>query len=270
MISNGATVAIGLFTIAIAGCAGPQSHRHELDQFGQIYFLDGAGGGGVLTNKGVGVRAGLQAAGYPGDFNTFVWNTGLGVLADQTASVEYKRGKAGQLAERIVAYIASHPQRPVNLIAQSAGTAIAAFTLEELPEDRPVENVVLLGSALSSHYDLTKALSRIQNRMYVLTSEKDAVLGVGVPIVGTADRQFCGACAAGLHGFHLPTAASKRTKRLYAKVENITWRPEFTKAGNFGGHTDAVNSRFVRQYVAPLLWPDGPRFLDVGPQPESE
>lgn len=268
MISNNGTIACGLFTIAIAGCAGPHAHRHELDQFGKVYFVDGAGGGGVLTNKGAGVRVGLKAAGYPGDFKVFVWNTGLGVFVDQLASVKYKRQKAAQLAKQIVAYVASHPQRPVNVIAQSAGTAIAAFTLEALPEDHPVENVVLLASALSSHYDLTKALRRVRNRLYVLTSGKDAVLSVGVALTGTADRQFCGACAAGLHGFHLPPAASEDTGRLYAKVENITWRSEFAKAGHFGGHTDAVNSRFVRQYVAPLLWPDGPRFLDAGLQPE--
>ncbi len=63
MISNNTTIACGLFTIAIVGCAAPRAHRHELDRFGEVYFLDGAGGGGVLTNKGVGVRAGLKAAG---------------------------------------------------------------------------------------------------------------------------------------------------------------------------------------------------------------
>ncbi len=269
MITNKAMFVSGLVMIAIAGCAGTQAHRHQLDQYGEVYYLDGAGGGNVLTNWGGGVRAGLKAAGYPGDFKIFVWNTGLGVLVDQSASVEYKRKKAAELAKRIVAYMDSHPRRPVNLIALSAGTAIAAFTLEALPQDQPVDNVVLLGSSLSSHYNMTEALKRVRVRLYVFTSDKDAVLSVGVAIAGTADRQFCGACSAGLHGFHLPTDASKDARRLYAKVENITWRPEFAKAGHLGGHTGAVNATFVRQYVAPLLWPQGPRFVEVGVQPTA-
>jgi len=31
---------------------------------------------------------------------------------------------------------------------------------------------------------------------------------------------------------------------------------------------DAVNATFVRQYIAPRLWPAGPRFIDAGPRPE--
>lgn len=249
------------------GCSAGPTHRHEVDQFGEVYYLDGAGGGSVLTNWGGGVQSGLRAAGYPGDFTTFVWNTGLGVAADQGASVQYKRQQAHDLARQIQVYMDDHPGRPIQLTALSAGTAVAVFTLEALPMDRPVNTVVLLGSSISSHYDMTQALRRVRGRVHVFTSEQDLVLGVAVAVAGTADRQFCGACSAGLRGFHLPPNASDETKRLYAKIENVTWRPEFARAGNLGGHTDAVNATFVRQYIAPLLWPEGPRFVEAGTQP---
>ncbi len=261
---------IGLQILAAAGltgCMAAQVHRHERDRFGGVYYLDGAGGGSVLTNWGSGVQSGLLSAGYPGDFTTFIWNTGFGVAVDQSASVEYKRKQAKNLARRIATYAKDHPGRPVHLTALSAGTAVAVFTLEALPEDRPVDTVVLLGSSISSHYDLTDALRRVRNRLYVFTSDRDAVLGVAVSVAGTADRQFCGACSAGLRGFHLPVNATDETKRLYAKIDNIAWRPEFAGAGNHGGHTDAVNPMFVRQYVAPLLWQEGPRFVEAGIQP---
>lgn len=251
----------------LVGCSAGPAHRHELDQFGEVYYLDGAGGGSVLTNWGGGVQSGLKAAGYPGDFNSFVWNTGLGVGADQSAGVEYKREQARKLALRIQNYMDEHPDRPVNLIGLSAGTAVAVFTLEALSVDRPVDTVVLLGSSISSHYDMTQALRHVRGRVHVFTSERDAVLGVAVAVAGTADRQFCGACSAGLRGFHVPPSPSDETKRLYSKIENVAWRPEFAGAGNLGGHTDAVNTTFVRQYVAPLLLREGPRFVEAGVQP---
>jgi pimeloyl-ACP methyl ester carboxylesterase len=242
-------------------------HRHELDQCGYVFYCDGAGGGSVLTNWGTGVQEGLKKADYRGDFEVFAWNTGLGVALDQGSSVEYKRGKAAELAGRIKKYLDAHADQRVNLIGLSAGTAVAVFTLEALPEDHPVDNVVLLGSSVASHYDLTTALRRVRNRVYVFTSEKDAVLGVAVSVAGTADRQFCGACSAGLKGFHLPAKADRPTKALYSKVENIAWMPEFAKARNYGGHTDAVNALFVRDYVAPLLFKEGPAFTQAGVQP---
>ncbi len=256
-----------LAAVLLAGCSAAQQHRHELDQFGFVFYADGAGGGSILTDWGRGVAQGLKQAGYPGDFRSFHWHTGLGVAADQSASVEYKRQQAEKLAGEISAYAAEHPGRPVHLVALSAGTAVAVFALEALPERYPVERVVLLGSSLSSHYDVSNALRRVRDRLYVFTSDKDAVLGGLVPLAGTADRQFCGACAAGLRGFHLSARADAATRALYTRIENIAWRPEFASSENYGGHTDAVNPAFVRTYVAPLLRADGPRFVEAGAAP---
>lgn len=256
-------------TLAATGCSQANMHNHDLDQNGYVFYLDGAGGGGILTNWGTGVREGLKLADYRGDFANVPWQTGLGVAADQGASVEYKREKAAEVAKQIRTYVDSHPDKPVNLVGLSAGTAVAAFALEALPKGYSVENVVLLGSSLSSHYDMTKALEHVRDRLYVFTSEKDAVLGVAVSVAGTADRQFCGACSAGLKGFHLPASGGAETKQLYGKITNIDWRPEFAKDGNYGGHTDAVNANFVRDYIAPLLSESGPRFLMAGQQPRA-
>lgn len=209
-----------------------------------------------MFNWGRGVEWGLRTADYRGGFHNSSWQTGLGALLDHNASVQYKRSKAKKLAAEIQTYEDHHPGAPVNLIALSAGTAVAVFALEALPREHQLDNVVLLGSSISNHYDLTEALRRVRNRVFVLTSEKDAVLSLLVATSGTADRQFCGACSAGLHGFHLPQQASAETKRLYGKMQTIAWRSEFEKWGNFGGHTDAANPKFIKRYVAPLLLED--------------
>jgi hypothetical protein len=253
----------------LAGCASTPKHDHARGRNGIVYYLDGAGGGSILTNWGRGVEVGLEAGGFEGDFRNFTWQTGFGVVADQNASVRYKRSKARKLARRVVEYVEEHPNAPVDVIALSAGTAAAVFTLEALPKRVQVDNLILLGSSLSQHYDLSKALTRVSHKAYVFTSEKDAVLKFLVPAAGTADRQFCGACAAGLHGFHLPHGADEATRDIYSKLENIEWQREFARAGHTGGHTGAVNARFVAQYIAPLLTTDGPRFLIARPPQEE-
>lgn len=249
-----AAVMLAALVSASAGCATGYEQNHERDPYGRVFYLDGAGGGHALSPWAAGVRQGLTEGGFPGRVETFPWNTGLGFAVDETASVDYKRRKARELAGLIRRYRDEYPDRPVTLIGLSAGTAIAVFALEELPQSHQVDDLILLGSALSQHYDLTEALKRVKNRCVVYTSEKDAVLTVFVGIAGTADREFCGACAAGLRGFARGGAADgPEATTQYRKVEQVQWRPEFALAGNDGGHTDWVHPRFIQEYVAPIV-----------------
>jgi len=214
--------------------------------------------------RGRGVRKGLEEAGLKGGFTNYPWHTQLGVITDQRASVKFKRDKAAQLARSIRQSLEANPDAPLNLIGLSAGTAVAVFALEALPENVAVDNVVLLGSSLSSQYDLTSALKRVDNRMYVFTSSRDTVLRFLVPVAGTADRKRTAGPAAGVGGFRLPLGASSETRRLYAKLVNVAWNPEFERAGNYGGHTAVAGWRFVRDYVAPLILQEGPRYMRAG------
>jgi len=248
-----ASLAGALVTLAASGCATTAPDRAERMTRGYVYYLDGAGGGGI-TNWSGGVRQGLRAAGYDGAGEMFTWETGLGVVADQTASNEYKRGKAAKLAEKMVAYQRQYPQTPMTLMGLSAGTVIAVFTLESLPADVMVENVILLSGSLSAPYDLTRALRRIRGRVYVTTSHRDPVLGGLLPLAGTADRDSGTNATIGIEGPRLPAGASAETRSLYAsKLVVVPWKEEFARYGNMGGHTDTVKAPFVERYVAPLI-----------------
>jgi len=218
-----------------------------------IYYLDGAGGAGVIRNWSRGVRKGFLDAGYDGAGEVFAWQTRLGVAADQLADVRYKRSKAAELAAAIQKRTREHAGVPIHLIGLSAGTAVLAFTLEALPEECKVESAILLGASLSAEHDLTAALKRVRQKMYVFTSEKDAVLKFLVPMAGTADREHDGAGPAGLRGFRMPANASGETRRQYSKLVYRRWTKAYERAGNYGGHTDAVNPRFVEEHVAPLI-----------------
>jgi hypothetical protein len=262
---------VSLLVVLSTGCAihdavelGPP------ERDGRVYYLDGAGGGGGLTNWGNGVRDGLRAAGFEGDFVNFRWQTGAGVAVDQSKPASMKRAKARKLAQMIREYKDANPDEAVNLVGLSAGTAIAVFALEELRENHVIDNAILLGSSLNADYDLTEALKRTHNRMYVFTSNRDTVLRFLMPLAGTADRKVLGGKAAGVTGFRLPKKADAETRHLYAKVVNIAWVPEFEQAGHAGGHLDVVNRRFVKEYVAPLVFQEGPRFMQAGARPAAQ
>lgn len=246
--------ALGAALVVLAGgCAAPMpaAEREARSRQAYVYYLDGAGGGGAVRNYSGGVRAGLRDAGYPGYGEMFSWETGLGVMADQTASVEYKRGKAGELAKKMDAFVQAHPGTPVYLIGLSAGTAIAAFALEALPPGVVVENVVLLSGSLSADYDLTRALQRVRSKCYVFTSPNDVVLANLMPVAGTADRRQ--GEGIGTAGCRMPPRPSAETRAQYGKIVHVAWRPEFEQYGDRGGHTDTVKGPFVAKYVAPLL-----------------
>ena len=246
--------------IFVAGCAStpvglpkPLPDREARMKYGYLYYLDGAGGGTAKNNWAAGVREGLLAAGYRGAGEMFSWEEGRGLLVDQDASVKYKRGKADLMAKELVRQKKAFPNAPVNILGFSAGTAEAIFALEALPENVQVEHVVLLGSALSENYDLTKALKHVRGHLYIYTSTHDLMLGVLMPFSGTADRKFDDP-GAGIKGFVLPRGATAATRKLYAdKIITIHWTKALEKDGDYGHHFDNIKMKFIRDQVAPLL-----------------
>ncbi|MGL5018285.1 MAG: hypothetical protein ACRDBP_09145 [Luteolibacter sp.] len=253
--------ALGLTSIALSvGCASKstwngqqQADRNERLTRGCVFYLDGAGGGTMKSNYAEGVVRGMLDAGYKGAGEMISWQTGRGLITDQNASVAYKRGKAKEGVAQIQAYQKKHPGKPVGLLGFSAGTAQAIFALEVLPETTPVDHVVLLGTSISHDYDLTEALKRVKNKLYIFTSPNDRMLSKLMPLSGTADRKFDDP-GAGIKGFVLPEGASAATRKLYAdKVVTIPYSKDFRKDGDKGRHFDNVKEEFIRDEVAPLL-----------------
>lgn len=252
-------IAIGL----ASGCALPQRAATPTERDDVVFYCDGAGGGGPLTHWGRSVELGLQRDGYEGEFRCFRWHTGLGVLTDQASSVEYKRGKARELVGHMRNHWRRFPGGSVHLIGLSAGSAIVVYALEALPAAYQVDQVILLGSSLSADYDLRRALRRVRGEVHVFTSKHDTVLGLFVPLVGTADRQRVGARVAGRYGILLPPDADDETQALYSKVVNVEWDDARAEHGDSGAHTGSTNARFVQRFIAPLINRDGPRHITV-------
>lgn len=247
---------LAVAAILSGGCVTSSSRAIH----GKTIYVGGAGNIGPFGTGEIG--AALLMAGYDGQYEPFIWQSGRGAFSDQTA-INRNQRIAISLAERLKRYIEAYPNAPLDIIALSAGCGITAFALEQLPPNYHVNNVVFLGCSLSNRYDLRPALNHIRGGLYVYTSSSDLVLNQIVPRTGTVDRRRD--LAAGLNGFIPPTNLSEDGRRLYRKVVQIPWRREFMKYGWMGQHLDSVNYRFIRHEVAGRL--ATPPLLTFGPAP---
>jgi len=222
-----------LASVLLAGCTPGFGPRAE---HGITFYCPGAGN---FDFGDVGIREGLESAGYRGQVASVLWTVAFNPALDQRLG--NARLAAKRLARTIEDYCERYPGRPVNLIGLSAGTGVAIWALEDLKPGYSVENVVLLGSSLWHRYDVSKALRRVKGRIYNYYSPNDPVLAGPMKLFGTVDGVF-GDEGAGAVGLHPPRDADR--------VVNIRWEPKFGQYGYYGNHTDATSPRFVQAYIA--------------------
>lgn len=221
----------------------------ELSVRARVIYVEGAGGD-LQPQQFQGVTEGMRAACVKGEVIDFLWNTGEGLLVDHTTSQEFKRARAGELAELIERLVSEDPLAPIDLVAFSSGAVIAVYALEMLPAAH-VRGVALISGSISDSYDLGPAISNTTGRWIVLSLPTDNALLTSAAI-GTADGRFCG-CAIGLEGPKLPVSAGVETRLQYARICNLEWRSEFALLGHFGAHTDPLKPAFISIEVAPRL-----------------
>ena len=90
------------------------------------------------------------------------------------------------------------------------------WAVEGLPNGVMVDNLVLLGSSLSSKYDMRKALRHVRGKVYVFYSSRDEILTSAVRVLGTVGPEL--RAAAIEHGVHLaddPVTADGRRELLH-------------------------------------------------------
>jgi hypothetical protein len=263
--------ALGVVLVGAAGCSQfvkvASGVRARGDKRQGITFY--IGGAGPIGNVGwLDVPDGLTDAGYGGYVDVFVWQ-GFTHAGDQI-NLSRNHDKGAELAGEIRQYKRTYPTREVNIIALSAGTGVATFALEALPEGVKVDNAIFLGCSLSSQYNMTRALKRVRSGLYVVYSETDRILKDVVWYTGTVDRSSAASGVAGLEGFRLPPRPGPDTEMQYLKLHNVAYRPEFADAGYTGGHIDATARAFVCQYVAPVLMGREEVLLGDPGRPEQE
>ncbi len=225
---------IGLVAAALcSGCAA----RGAAERFGKTFYLDGAGNWGFGSSD---VPEGLRQAGYHGDVEVFMWTISFNPLVDQLATGN-ARLRSAILADKIKDYARRHPDCEINVIALSAGTGVAVWAIEQLDGKARVNNLILLGSSLSSTYDMRKALRHVDGKVVAYHSPHDNVLEA-VRVVGTIDGKR-GVDSVGQVGLHPPGGP-------YPQIVNIGWSRKYLPLGWAGAHTDCTNQVFVRRELS--------------------
>jgi pimeloyl-ACP methyl ester carboxylesterase len=220
------------------------------DAQGLVLVADGVGG---LDLCAVGLRYVMGGLALPCDVRIVSWGHGFGRWYADLSDTDHLHAQAAQAAHDVRDFRASHPGAPVYLVGKSGGTGVVVKALEQLPADS-VEAAVLISSALSPRYDLTRALIAVRRELVAFWSPLDVfVLGAGTYVFGTIDRRR--GAAAGLVGFRGPEDPTTEQAGQYAKLRQVRWHPTMAPTGYMGGHVGPDCPAFLRKYVVPLLAP---------------
>ncbi len=240
---------VALFVSLLGGCAAPQPYVSEsrLNR-GLVIVLPGIEGRSVLNEE---ICRGLNAGGVDGAIELYDWNTGVPfAFIWNLWSSDRNHDKAAELAERIARYQFNYPGRPVVLVGQSGGAAVATWTCEAMRWGRKVDGAVMLAASLSPGYRLTTALDSTKRGIVNFYSSRDVLLlWAGTSIYGTMDGKH--STSAGNVGFSVPTG-KLRTKE-YDRLFQVPWRSEMASTGNLGMHLTSGTASFVARYVAPIV-----------------
>jgi pimeloyl-ACP methyl ester carboxylesterase len=244
---------LGLVLLGPIGCTTTRQEVHSpvriANPRGVVFMANGAGGFYAASEA---LEHALHQEGVPLIVETFNWSHGYGrVVADETDYC-YARRAGQRLAVQVAAYRQHCPTGEIYLVGHSAGTAVILAAAEALAPDS-VDRLILLAPSVSAYYDVKPALRACRGGMEVYFSERDrGYLGVGVGLIGTADR--LGGPAAGRVGFRLQVD-TEADRLLYARLRQHPWDPSVAWTGNSGGHYGSHQVRFLRAYVLPLLTP---------------
>lgn len=214
---------------------------------GIVYLVEGIGGLPFLE-----VTSALGLARLPHELRPYYWSHGLFRFLADLRDVEHSRKRGTELAREIVTFRCREPQRPVYLLAQSGGTAVAARAAECLAPDS-LERIVFLASALSAEYDLRGALAASRGGLISYHSRLDCLfLGASTRLFGTADGKRTE--GAGLRGFRMPACLTPEERALYEqRLVQIPWTPRDLALGNLGCHNCPLAPPFLAIEVARWL-----------------
>jgi pimeloyl-ACP methyl ester carboxylesterase len=227
------------------GCAESQPYVSSWRmERGLVLVLPGIEGPSPFNRE---ICRGLDEGGVDCAIETYDWTSSLGPLYNLRAMARNRR-QAERVADLVVRYHAACPGRPVFLVGQSGGGAIAVWAAELLPPEHKVDGIILLAASLSPYYMLDAAIQNSRRGVVSFHSHRDWFL-LGTNVTGTMDGEL--SSSAGRTGFLYPQDSPK--PRSYARLYQVPWDRQMGRAGNTGGHLTSGASGFVARYVAPLI-----------------
>jgi pimeloyl-ACP methyl ester carboxylesterase len=219
----------------------------------KTWLLHLPGMGGFMTIDRL-LTSGLLQGGIEADLQIYDWTGADRGLASLT-NVKRHEEQSRVVADLILQRLRQQPDAHVIITAHSAGTGIAVWALEKLPEDVMIDELVLIASALSPDYDLSRALRHVRHHAYAFNSELDViVLGAGCRTMGTVDRVKTD--AAGRVGFRVPEHPA--VEGQYAKFVQYPYDPDWMRFRNNGEHIGPMMRPFAREVIASVIQGRGP------------
>jgi pimeloyl-ACP methyl ester carboxylesterase len=194
-----------------------------------------------------GIAEGLAKGGVPYAVEIDDWTFSCSVLLN-LESQTHNRRTAAEIAQRIIRYKWAYPDRPVFLVGQSGGGAMAAWIAEAM-ESENLDGIILLAATLSPDYRLDLALSKSIRGIVNFYSPRDVLmLGLGTNMFRTMDGEFTS--SAGRVSFTVP----RLRPPIYDKLYQVCWNSKMASGtGNAGSHLSSGDQEFVARYVAPLV-----------------
>ena len=212
------------------------------DKPGVVFIAGGAGG--IMNLSGF-TKWALRQVDSQHEVRDFNWTHGKGRVVRDIQDIRHLVEKANELAEQIMEYQATHPDRPIYLVGKSTGAMIVLLAAEKLPP-ASLERIILLSAAVSPGYDLSPALKSTRVEIVSFHSKLDvAVLNWATSLVGTADRYY--SKSAGLTGFTIQPEPD------YQRLKQIAWSPNNVWHGHLGGHLGNGMPLFLLYEVTPFL-----------------
>jgi len=210
---------------------------------GYVLILTGIEGRGRLNEA---IATGLIGGGCPYAIEIYDWTSSWGPLVNQK-SVKRNKERAYEVALRVMRYQVAYPDRPVILIGQSGGAAMAIWAAERL-HGRTVDGIVLLAASISPPYRLDRALTASRRGIVNFYSERDLfLLGFGTAVFTTMDGSH--SKSAGMVGFAVPMP----TPPVYHKLFQIPFQSDMAASGNIGLHVTSGSEGFIREFVTPMV-----------------
>lgn len=218
----------------------------EMSQ-GIIYILPGIQG---VDYHYLNIRAGLKGSGIKCAIKIHPWGChipGIGLAVNETDTRD-DRAWGRTIAEEIAAYQRQYPGRPVYIIGQSGGSAVAVFAAEALADRAaPIEGLILLDASISADYDLGAALGQCNKGIVNFYNLRDvAMLEVGTEIFGNLD------------GGHDDSAGRTGFSGTFPKLYQAEVRQDMVSAlaaPHFADTSAAFTSRYIVPWVTEQTWP---------------
>lgn len=246
MLKTFAVILVQLtFLLPIA--SGQTTQPSENDRAIWLLHLPGIGGKMFVDRL---MTQGLLDGGLHASINIYDWTgTDRGIVS--LINVARHDQQSTVVAKMIEQQRHDHPDQPIILTSHSAGTGIAVWALEKLPDDVQVDDLVLIASALSPKHDLSRALLHVKHRAYAFNSNLDTlILAIGTTGFGTVDRVK--SVSAGNINFCVP----KDRAAAYAKLIQIPYDADWLRFDNDGSHIGPMMRSFAKHVIARVLLTD--------------